>query len=171
MRPSVLLAVAALVAVAAEAQPTLSTGDRVRVHTGGRVLVGTFVSFEDAAVLVSQGGPADAFAYEDVRLLEARVRESRWRGAGKGALIGAGIGAAAGLGLYYLVATSGPTDGFTLSIAGGISTFIVFPGTTLVGAAIGALIPGKKWALVPGSAALRPVLLGAGGGAALQIQF
>lgn len=174
MRSS-LLVLAALVSVAVEAQPTLTIGDRVRVHTGDRVLVGTFVSFEDDAVLVSQGGPADAFAYDDVRLLETRVRRSRWRGAGRGALIGAGVGAAAGLGFYYLVATSGPTDGFTLSIAGGISTFIIFPGTALVGAAAGALIPGKNWALVPGSAALRPAFvgsaLGSGSGASLRIQF
>ena len=89
-----------LSAAAVEAQPRLQTGDRVLIEIDGRTLTGAVVSIATDTLSVTGGGQALPVAYRDMESLDRWVRRPRGQGAKRGALIGAGVGAVAGGGLF-----------------------------------------------------------------------
>ena len=143
MRPFVFAFAVSLTAVA-YAQTVPVPGDLVRAKTAEGTVIGTVAATRGDTLFVTTARPGSTvpIARVDMRSLEVRVRRSRGRGAVTGALVGAGVGGAVTLG--YAAYTAGPESmgpGFALVIG----PLIVIPATTAVGAAVGALLPGRRW--------------------------
>ena len=152
----VLFVVVLLPAARLSAQSALPVrpGDRVRVEADHVRGVFTVVSVEERALTVRRGEGAAPIALQlgDLDRLEVdRGLRSRRRAAGRGAVFGAVGGGLAGI-------AAGLADGDDRCDAGSWCLFqmsagekaviggLVFAGAgTLVGVAIGTLLPGREW--------------------------
>lgn len=156
-----------LLASAAAAQPVpVEPGDRVRVVLPERLLVGEVVSVSGGELLLRlRPVTPEPVALSGAEGMDVRVPHSRWRGAGIGALVGAGV--AAGVTLVTAKLLDQPE-----SMAGGFALIIgltvVVPTSAVLGAGIGALRPGSRWERVPSNG----VALGVSPqGASLRVTF
>jgi hypothetical protein len=119
----------------------LRPGSRVQVHLADptpRLVRGTLVSAEADSVLLLKDGGRDTLAFSTAGVTQVDTTAGRRTRTGHGALLGGGIGAAAGLGLA-LAATAEGCSGFcTDPSPGEIGAVTLILGG--VGAAVGALI-------------------------------
>lgn len=110
-----------------DAVRALPAGTRLEVRLkSGQTIKGKLDSVSDAGLVLARGGGATSINREDVR----RVYRSDGKSSAKPALIGAGVGAAIGVGGAAASATSDDSEGMNAGAA-------LLP---LVGAAAGALI-------------------------------
>ena len=121
----------------------LSPGQQVRVLlTSNKSVKGPFQSVTDDALIVRAKGTDQTISRSNVQQVSARRPGRR----GHHALVGAAIGGAAGLGIgvaiYHADQCSKPP-----CIVGPSGADIAIPTvvSALIGAGIGALIPGGKW--------------------------
>jgi hypothetical protein len=142
-------------------------GARVRVTSPatGR-LVGTLVRQTADSVRVElPGGSSLAFPSRAITELElsAGVRRQGWRGAGIGALAGAGIGGAIGLATYRRTRCDDPIlDAIVCSLVDQTSRSVTVISDATMGAAAGAIVgalignvPRERWVRVPLDRAVR----------------
>ncbi len=143
-----ILSIAAAVALADDAVQ-LASGTRVRVTvpTGGGQLVGTVLALDDNNLTLQVLGKTDTkvLLRDDITQLEVSAgRRSR----GRGALIGAGIGAGAG-GLMGLASGSDDANSFFRFTAGEkalIAAIFFAPIGALIGVAVH---PAERWKELP----------------------
>ncbi len=159
-----LLVVLPFVALRAQGPWPAGIGQRVRVTTDSGAWVGTLVQHDSTSITLHGPGLSDSSAVtlplDRVRQLEISVgRESN---AGKGALIGFGVGAATGLALGIGCASS---DGFFQCTGGEVVEITLLTG--LMGGGAGGLLglasSSERWekvAAVPVHVSLAPHRLG-----------
>lgn len=150
----------------------LASGMKVRVRTGaGLRFTGRVFSTDESSLSVVDGhGVALKFGRDQIQGIEVGLARSRGQGALRGAAWGAVAMAVVGSALYLTDRASKRDDGLCGNLEVGITTCTtgsdVAAGTiggALIGATIGAIVPGDRWhALKPES--LRLTLGGAPGG-------
>jgi hypothetical protein len=139
---STLLAASLLMGLAttgrAQAAPaTLVPGARVRVHQGSESLTGLLVSLDSAGLVIATD-KSDTVTAPRTSITAVEVSTGTKSRAGKGALIGLGVGAAAGV-IVGLAASSSDNGDF---LDYGAGTWAAAMGLTgaAIGAGLGALI-------------------------------
>jgi hypothetical protein len=137
--PAVVLALLTT-AVNGHAQVTtnpLVPGARVRVHQESGSLIGTLVSLDSAGLVIATD-KSDTVTAPRPSITGVEVSTGTKSQAGKGALIGLGVGAAAGI-IVGLVASSSDNGDF---VDYGAGTYAVGFGLTgaVIGTGVGALI-------------------------------
>jgi hypothetical protein len=140
--PGTLLAASLLIALAttgrAQAAPaTLVPGARVRVHQGSESLTGSLVSLDSAALVIATDKPETVTAPR-ASITAVEVSTGTKSRAGKGALIGLGVGAAAGI-IVGLAASSSDNGDFLDYGAGTWAAGVGLAGAA-IGTGLGALI-------------------------------
>ena len=127
----------------------VAIGSRVRLTMGPGRVTGEVVAMDERQITLHSAGRDLVLIRPDVRLLEVSRKRSRKL---KGALIGAGVGATAGL---VTVASDPctPEQEFATQFVYGAScsaTAVAFVGAaTVTGALLGVLIaPGERWTQV-----------------------
>jgi len=108
--------------------------------------VGDLVSADPAEIVIDAGGGRTTFLRADVTRFEKRtVDRSPAAGAGRGLLIGAGVGALAG----FLAASDDPPG--LLSFSKGDKTLMLAGAFGVVGLVLGAVTSGDTWVDARGS--------------------
>jgi hypothetical protein len=175
MERKMVMVCATLVALAAPAfagtERQLEQGDRVRVETADSRREYTLSAIQPDTLYVTPrgGGVVSPIAMKEVEKLELRVPRSKGVGALWGALIGGGVGGAAGM--LYAIATwdeadadcgPSPVDEFcdTSISAWRVMgyTFAFGMPAMLLGIVIGTSAPGEKWERIdpPGDVGIQP---------------
>ncbi len=147
--------------------PLVAQGDRVRVTAPNERVVGTFTVLKPDTLVVSVESRRLAIPFASVTSLEvSRGQKSK---SGKGALIGLGAGAAAGV----VTALVGCADNSCDDVTGLV--VLIFGaggalGGVLIGAVIGSFIQTDRWETVPLDR-IRVSLTPRGGGLEVSAKF
>ena len=113
----------------------LTSGQRIRVVlSGNKSYQGEFQSINDQSILIHEATGDQTFSRASILRISSRVRSHRTRNT----LIGAAVGAAAGLGVG--AATDKPG-----SIFPNVGKEIFTPVGAIVGALVGLIIPSGGW--------------------------
>jgi hypothetical protein len=130
------LALALITAAAPPPPESPAVGTRVRLTAPGATVEGTLVGADPTWLHVRRSEKAPIERVHRASVTRVEVLRGRRSAARKGALVGFGVAAATGVGLY--VSVSGPSGSDTPRSAGGFLVSAAVPG--VAGAAIGALL-------------------------------
>jgi hypothetical protein len=164
-----VVATVALLALPCVAAAQYEPGGRVRVSLrkdspfGKERLTGVVAGLEpDALALQVKGHGAVLVPYTDILKIEASRGRSRWRGMGRGVLIGTGVGVIAGL------AQGDDPEGMLMAFSATDKAMIFGVLAMPLGAVIGAAVGVERWESVE-PAKVRFGLLPVRGGAGVSV--
>lgn len=133
----------ALFVVAPAVAQQLEPGARVRGHTTTGRFDGRLTRLGNDSIAISEDGTTTVYPLAGVRRLEL-ARGSK-RNLGKGAAIGAGIGAVTGIAIVIAADDDRDSDLEGLEVVGAGAVLL---GSTAIGAITGALIKSPRWTRV-----------------------
>lgn len=148
---STLLAASLLIGLAASvhaqaAESTLAPGARLRVRQGDQSIIGTLVSLDSAGLVIATD-KSDTVTAPRASITTVDISTGTKSHAGKGALIGLGVGAVTGV-VVGLAASGSDNGGFLDFSSGEWAVGVGLTGAvfgTGLGAIIGAFIHTDKW--------------------------
>lgn len=150
MAPLVFLCLSTAAVAAEPDSLSLKKGDRVRVTIAGMKAVCIIEEIQPGVLSLrsSETATLQRVRIVDISSLEVRAPRSPLAGAGRGALIGGGIGLLAGIVMGIAISDEGmspPTPAEGVAFFGGT---LLFCGAVL-GALGGLVVPGGQWEKIP----------------------